>query len=210
MGNVWTLTLDTATPYLSLGLFRGEEGLGRVVRVERRHEEVLFGLLDETLEALGARREEIGALVLGEGPGSYTGLRIALAAGEGVALALGARVYGVSSLLAAAWPYLEEGKPLTPSSPPETGSTTGPLTLRKAGSPEPSPPPPGCGRRSFPNPPTSWTPRRTPGPSTSFCPSPGRGWSPFTSNPPHAGPSRHGGPGKRFFGEATRHGGPGV
>ena len=65
MGNVWTLTLDTATPYLSLGLFRGEEGLGRVVRVERRHEEVLFGLLDETLEALGARREEIGALVLG-------------------------------------------------------------------------------------------------------------------------------------------------
>jgi len=64
MGNVWTLTLDTATPYLSLGLFRGEEGLGRVARVERRHEEVLFGLLDETLEALGARREEIGALVL--------------------------------------------------------------------------------------------------------------------------------------------------
>jgi len=114
MGGVWTLTLDTATPYLSLGLFRREEGLGRVVRVERRHEEVLFGLLDETLEALGARREEIGALVLGEGPGSYTGLRIALAAGEGVALALGARVYGVSSLLAAAWPYLEEGKPLTP------------------------------------------------------------------------------------------------
>jgi hypothetical protein len=33
MGNVWTLTLDTATPYLSLGLFRGEEGLGRMVRV---------------------------------------------------------------------------------------------------------------------------------------------------------------------------------
>jgi hypothetical protein len=83
MGGVWTLTLDTATPYLSLGLFRGEEGLGRVVRVERRHEEVLFGLLDETLEALGVRREEIGALVLGEGPGSYTGLRIALAAGAG-------------------------------------------------------------------------------------------------------------------------------
>ncbi len=115
MGGVWTLALDTATPYLALGLFRGEEGLGRVVRVERRHEEHLFSLLDELLKEVGARREEIGTLVLGEGPGSYTGLRIALAAGEGVALGLSARVYGVSSLLAACWPFLEEGgPPLTP------------------------------------------------------------------------------------------------
>ncbi|TBH20692.1 tRNA (adenosine(37)-N6)-threonylcarbamoyltransferase complex dimerization subunit type 1 TsaB [Thermus thermamylovorans] len=115
MPAVWTLTLDTATPYLALGLFRGEEGVGRVVRVERRHEEALFPLLDDLLAEVGARKEEIGALVLGEGPGSYTGLRIALAAGLGVALAQGARVYGVNSLLAACWPYLEEsGPPLTP------------------------------------------------------------------------------------------------
>ncbi len=53
--------------------------------------------------------------MLGEGPGSYTGLRIALAAGLGLAQALGARVYGVSSLLAACWPFLQEGgPPLTP------------------------------------------------------------------------------------------------
>lgn len=114
MDRVWTLTLDTATPYLSLGLFSGEEGLGLVVRVERRHEEVLFGLLEEVLREVGAKREEIFALVLGEGPGSYTGLRIALAAGLGLAQALGVRVYGASSLLAAAWPFLEEGRPLTP------------------------------------------------------------------------------------------------
>lgn len=112
---MWTLTLDTATPYLSLGIFREGEGLGRVVRVERRHEEVLFPLLDELLAEVGARKEAIGALVLGEGPGSYTGLRIALAAGLGIALAQGAQVYGVSSLLAACWPFLEEGgPPLTP------------------------------------------------------------------------------------------------
>ena len=101
MGRMWTLVLDTATPYLSLGLFRGEAGVGRVKRVERRHEEVLFGLLEEVLREVGAGREEIGALVLGEGPGSYTGLRIALAAGLGLAQALGARVFGASSLLAA-------------------------------------------------------------------------------------------------------------
>ncbi|WP_234504491.1 MULTISPECIES: tRNA (adenosine(37)-N6)-threonylcarbamoyltransferase complex dimerization subunit type 1 TsaB [Thermus] len=115
MGLVWTLTLDTATPYLALGAFRGEEGVGRVVRLGRRHEEALFGLLDEVLAEAGAKKEEIGALVLGTGPGSYTGLRIALAAGLGIALAQGARVYGVSSLLAASWPFLAEGgPPLTP------------------------------------------------------------------------------------------------
>lgn len=115
MGGVWTLALDTATPYLALGLFRGEEGLGRVVRVERRHEEHLFPLLGELLGEVGVGKEGIGALVLGEGPGSYTGLRIALAVGEGVALALSVPVYGVSSLLAACWPFLEEGgPPLTP------------------------------------------------------------------------------------------------
>lgn len=112
---MWTLTLDTATPYLSLGLFRGEEGMGRVVRLWRRHEETLFTLLNELLAEVGVGREGIQTLVLGQGPGSYTGLRIALAAGLGIALVQGAQVYGVSSLLAACWPFLEEGgPPLTP------------------------------------------------------------------------------------------------
>lgn len=131
--------------------------MGRVKRVERRHEEVLFGLLEEVLREVGAGREEIGALVLGEGPGSYTGLRIALAAGLGLAQALGARVFGASSLLAACWPYLKEGEPLTPSSPPETASSTGPPTPWRGkaqgggppeeaqghGAPAGRPPPPG-------------------------------------------------------------------
>jgi len=141
MEDVWTLTLDTATPYLSLGLFRGEEGLGRVVRVERRHEEALFGLLDDLLKEVGARKEEIGALVLGEGPGSYTGLRIALAAGEGMALALSAKVYGVSSLLAAAWPFLEEGRPLTPLFTARNRLYYGATYVKEAGRPKVLTPP---------------------------------------------------------------------
>lgn len=175
MGGVWTLTLDTATPYLSLGLLRGEEGLGRVVRVERRHEEVLFGLLDETLEALGVRREEIGALVLGEGPGSYTGLRIALAAGEGVALALGARVYGVSSLLAAAWPYLEEGKPLTPLFTARNRLYYGATYVKEGGRPRVLLPPKKMRAEEIPPGSHLLDALRTPGAYMSSFPSPGRG-----------------------------------
>lgn len=133
---MWTLTLDTATPYLSLGLFQGEEGLGRVVRLGRKHEEVLFGLLDELLGEVGIGREAIGALVLGEGPGSYTGLRIALAAGLGIALAHGAKVYGVSSLLAACWPFLREGgTPLTPLFTARNGLFYGATYARQEGKP---------------------------------------------------------------------------
>ncbi|AAS80356.1 tRNA (adenosine(37)-N6)-threonylcarbamoyltransferase complex dimerization subunit type 1 TsaB [Thermus thermophilus] len=141
MGRMWTLVLDTATPYLSLGLFRGEAGVGRVKRVERRHEEVLFGLLEEVLREVGAGREEIGALVLGEGPGSYTGLRIALAAGLGLAQALGARVFGASSLLAACWPYLKEGEPLTPLFTARNGLFYGATYTLEGGRPKEVAPP---------------------------------------------------------------------
>ncbi|WP_114311821.1 tRNA (adenosine(37)-N6)-threonylcarbamoyltransferase complex dimerization subunit type 1 TsaB [Thermus caldifontis] len=133
---MWTLTLDTATPYLSLGLFRGDKGLGRVVRLGRRHEEALFGLLDELLSEVGIPREAIGALILGEGPGSYTGLRIALAAGLGIALAQGAKVYGVHSLLAACWPFLEEGgPPLTPLFTARNGLYYGATYAKRKGRP---------------------------------------------------------------------------
>ncbi len=126
--------MDTATPYLALGLFREGEGLGWVVRVGRRHDEALFDLLEDLLRAVGVRREAIRTLVLGEGPGSYTGLRIALSAGEGLALALGARVYGVSSLLAAAWPFLGE-TPLTPLFTARNGVYYGATYAKQEGRP---------------------------------------------------------------------------
>ncbi|MFN3179928.1 MAG: tRNA (adenosine(37)-N6)-threonylcarbamoyltransferase complex dimerization subunit type 1 TsaB [Thermus sp.] len=133
---MWTLTLDTATPYLSLGVFHGDRGLGRVVRLGRKHEEALFALLDELLVEVGIEREEIGALVLGEGPGSYTGLRIALAAGLGIALAHGAKVFGASSLLAACWPFLEEGgPPLTALFTTRNGLYYGATYARREGKP---------------------------------------------------------------------------
>lgn len=133
---MWTMTLDTSTPYLSLGAFRGNEGLGWIVHRGRKHEEVLFPLLDELLAEVGATREDISALVLGEGPGSYTGIRIALAAGLGIALAQGAQVYGVSSLLAACWPFLEEdGPPLTPLFTARNGLYYGATFAKREGKP---------------------------------------------------------------------------
>lgn len=107
-----------------------------MVRLGRKHEEALFALLDELLVEVGIEREEIGALVLGEGPGSYTGLRIALAAGLGIALAHGAKVFGASSLLAACWPFLEEGgPPLTALFTTRNGLYYGATYARREGKP---------------------------------------------------------------------------
>ncbi len=109
---MWVLGLDTATSHLTLGLWDGQRGVERVLKVEKGHERMLFPALEGLLAEAGVRKEEIGLIAVGLGPGSYTGLRMAIAAGEGLGLGLSARVVGVSSLLAAAWPHLKP-EPLT-------------------------------------------------------------------------------------------------
>jgi len=95
---VRVLALDTATPYLVLGLDSAE----RAIRLERRHGERLAGELKHFLEALGLRLEEIGALAVGQGPGSYTGLRVGVAFALGLGRGLGVPVVGVDTLSAVA------------------------------------------------------------------------------------------------------------
>lgn len=66
-------------------------------------------LVAEALERAGARREDIGEIVIGLGPGSYTGIRTALAMAEGWALARPVRLVGVNSALAAAEAWRQAG-----------------------------------------------------------------------------------------------------
>jgi len=53
---------------------------------------------DELLREAGAERSELTGVVVGTGPGSFTGLRMGLAAARGLALALDVPVAGVSTL----------------------------------------------------------------------------------------------------------------
>ncbi len=95
------LALDTATPYLVLGLPHAE----RALRLGRRHAEVLWGELEQFLHENGIRRQELEGIAVGQGPGSYTGLRVGIAAGLGLARGLDIPAVGVDTLGAVALRY---------------------------------------------------------------------------------------------------------
>ncbi len=58
----------------------------------------VFALIAEALRQASVEREDVGQLVVGVGPGSYTGVRIAISAAQGWQLATGATCVGVNSL----------------------------------------------------------------------------------------------------------------
>jgi tRNA threonylcarbamoyladenosine biosynthesis protein TsaB len=93
---VLTLAFDTATSAATAALVRDGEVLGeRVSRAVRVLEDA-----DALFRESGAARTELTGIVVGTGPGSFTGLRMGLAAARGLAFALDVPVAGVSTLAA--------------------------------------------------------------------------------------------------------------
>jgi len=101
------LVVDTATRHAVIAL-GGRDGSLLVERgwvAGYRHGEELLGRIDAMLEESGIAIAGLGGLVVGTGPGAFTGLRVGLATVKGLAFALGLPVVGVATgqaLLAAA------------------------------------------------------------------------------------------------------------
>lgn len=96
------LALDTSTEYLSLAIWRDAGIAGREVRAEQRHTELILPLLRELLAEAGLRLQDLDAIAFGEGPGSFTGLRIGCGVAQGLAFGAGLPVVGINTLLALA------------------------------------------------------------------------------------------------------------
>ncbi|HEY3861268.1 MAG TPA: tRNA (adenosine(37)-N6)-threonylcarbamoyltransferase complex dimerization subunit type 1 TsaB [Verrucomicrobiae bacterium] len=71
------------------------ELLGRAAETGARG---AFGLIEEALRQASREREEIGTIAVGLGPGSYTGIRVAIALAQGWQLGRGVHVLGLSSV----------------------------------------------------------------------------------------------------------------
>lgn len=77
---------------------------------ERAHASDLLPALDGLLGDLGAQPSDVELICVGTGPGSYTGVRVAIALAQGIALAGNRRLCGVPSIEAELYGQLEVGE----------------------------------------------------------------------------------------------------
>jgi tRNA threonylcarbamoyladenosine biosynthesis protein TsaB len=95
------LAIDTATPAVTAGIVKldGIEVLAERVTVDARaHAERLTPNVLAALADAGLTVDDLGAVVVGCGPGPFTGLRVGMATAAAYGHALGIPVYGVCSL----------------------------------------------------------------------------------------------------------------
>jgi tRNA threonylcarbamoyladenosine biosynthesis protein TsaB len=105
------LAIDTSSRMLGLGLHSGQRVLAESLWLGDRHHTVELGpQVALLLRRSGCTLDDLDAVAVALGPGSYTGLRIGMALAKGLALARGYKLIGVSTfdILAHAQPARSE------------------------------------------------------------------------------------------------------
>ncbi|WP_110931628.1 tRNA (adenosine(37)-N6)-threonylcarbamoyltransferase complex dimerization subunit type 1 TsaB [Paenibacillus bouchesdurhonensis] len=98
------LALDTSTSILSVAVMEDGKLLAeRNIRAERNHSAYLVTAIEEALAEAGLDKKELDGIAVGVGPGSYTGVRIAVTTAKTLAWSLQLPVSAVSSLAAIAF-----------------------------------------------------------------------------------------------------------
>lgn len=101
--STYMLALDTSTSNMTLALLR--EGVlvaEHHTEAVRNHSVQLLPHIQQLLSGAGIRPKDLGSVAVGQGPGSYTGVRIGVTAAKTFAWSLGIPLFGVSSLKALA------------------------------------------------------------------------------------------------------------
>lgn len=96
------LAIELSSGAGSIAARRGPRTVERALASQRAHAADLLVQVNSALEELGAGPRDLLALLVGLGPGSYTGLRVAAASAQGLARGTGAALRGVPSIEALA------------------------------------------------------------------------------------------------------------
>lgn len=92
------LALDTSTTYLSLALSQGDDMLVFHQCVEQKHAERTLPEVSKLLAEAGFTLSSLDGIVFGQGPGSFTGLRIACGIAQGLAYSADLPVIAIPTL----------------------------------------------------------------------------------------------------------------
>jgi tRNA threonylcarbamoyladenosine biosynthesis protein TsaB len=108
------LAIDTSTRQAGIALYHGTRGLLAESgwHSANRHTEELMPAVAQMLVTAGCSPRDLAAVGVALGPGSFTGLRVGLAAAKGLALAQGLRVLGVPTLDITAYPHQAQPVPV--------------------------------------------------------------------------------------------------
>ena len=103
------LAFDTSSKALSLAILEDKQILAETtINIKKNHSITLMPAIDFLMASLDWTPKDLDRIVVAEGPGSYTGLRIAVATAKTLAHTLNIELVGMSSLLALV-PSQQEG-----------------------------------------------------------------------------------------------------
>lgn len=103
---MYSLLLDSANRDLNVGLAKDNQIIDRIsYQAWQRQSELMAVEVDAILKRNNISAKDIGEVVVTIGPGSYTGIRIALTIAKTLAFALNIKIYAVSSLISQKAPH---------------------------------------------------------------------------------------------------------
>lgn len=101
MSNI--LVFDASSSWCSVALSIDGKLYSTAQLQPRKHAQLIMPMIDDLCQQAGIKPKQLDGIAFGKGPGSFTGLRIAISVAQGLSLATGAKLYGISSLQALAW-----------------------------------------------------------------------------------------------------------
>lgn len=100
----YILSLETATKTCSVALHRDQQLIAlQEFHLDKSHSSLLHSLIRDMLQYCELQRDQLSAIAISMGPGSYTGLRIGTSAAKGLCFALEIPLIAINTLEAMAW-----------------------------------------------------------------------------------------------------------
>jgi len=94
-----TLAIDTSTSILSIAILQNDTVLNYIEESTKNNQsEILMSRIESLLKKSQIKTKDLTRIVVTNGPGSYTGIRVGVAAAKSLSYAIGIPVYAVSSL----------------------------------------------------------------------------------------------------------------